>query len=204
MEEPSEIYSRPELAAIPYTDDVDDVDDDLESLLCPGVVVETFDDMFFELTRRRRAWWASKRMRTWLLVKGYTLYCRIRDDAGLPTSEAYPPNVDIKESFFPYADHGGPDCESPPRFAVITDARGLVNFVHDHQGRHFALKAIVDGSEELRILRYLQMQGTPSVEAFQNVIPVLDILACEGHWLAIMPRFICFPLSLIDLNHLPN
>ncbi|KAG6808611.1 hypothetical protein H0H92_003495 [Tricholoma furcatifolium] len=189
MEEPVEIYSRPELATIPYKDDVDDVDDDLDSLLCPGVVIENFDDRFFELTKRRKAWWASKRTKSWLSAKGYTLYCRMCSSAALSTREAYPQNVEIKESFFPYADHGGPDRESPPRLAVITDARGLVNFAHDNQGRHFALKAIVDGSEELRILKYLQMQGIPpAVQAFQNVIPILDILPREGHWLAIMPR----------------
>ncbi|KAG6825819.1 hypothetical protein H0H92_002343 [Tricholoma furcatifolium] len=188
MEAPSEVYSPLEVADSPYKDDVDD---DLDSVLCPGAVVENYDDMFIELAERRSAWWASKRINSWLMEKGYTLYCRRCNDAGLPTREAYPQNVEIKESFFPYADHGGPDRESPPRLTVITDQRGLVNYGHDHQGRHFALKAIVDGSEELRILKYLQMQGIPlSVEVFQNVIPIFDILPCEGHWLAIMPRFV--------------
>ena len=51
------------------------------------------------------------------------------------------------------------------------------------------MKAILDGSEEFRILRYLKEQGVSRyADDFQNVIPVLDLLPCEGEWLVIMPR----------------
>ncbi|KAG6823901.1 hypothetical protein H0H92_008668, partial [Tricholoma furcatifolium] len=74
-------------------------------------------------------------------------------------------------------------------FWAITGDRRTVNYAHDVQGRHFAIKAILDGSEEFRILRYLKTQGfSSSVDKFSNVIPVLDLLPCEGHWLAVMPR----------------
>ncbi|KAG5341553.1 hypothetical protein C0989_009470 [Termitomyces sp. Mn162] len=46
---------------------------------------------------------------------------------------------------------------------------------------HVAIKAVLFGSKEYRILEYLQNQGVPaSPDEFQNVIPVLDILSCDG------------------------
>ncbi|KAG6846873.1 hypothetical protein H0H93_011338, partial [Arthromyces matolae] len=66
---------------------------------------------------------------------------------------------------------------------------GIICYAQDTQGRHVAIKAVVDGSEELRILKYLRTQPiASSIEEFHHVIPILDILPCEGHWLAVMPR----------------
>ncbi|KAG6887223.1 hypothetical protein C0995_000300, partial [Termitomyces sp. Mi166 len=80
----------------------------------------------------------------------------------------------------------------------------IVGYALDSQGRHVAIKAILFGSEEHRILKHLQNQGVPtSMDDFQNVIPIFDILPCEGHWLAIMPRFVpslLFALSQIIMR----
>ncbi|KAG6863207.1 hypothetical protein C0993_012473, partial [Termitomyces sp. T159_Od127] len=77
----------------------------------------------------------------------------------------------------------------------------IVGYAQDSQGRHVALKAIESGSEEYRILKHLQDQGVPtSVDEFRNVIPILDILPCEGHWLAIMPRSVPLFLSFTNNN----
>ncbi|KAG5351019.1 hypothetical protein C0989_008274 [Termitomyces sp. Mn162] len=67
---------------------------------------------------------------------------------------------------------------------------GNISFAQNAQGQHVAIKAVLDGSEELRILKYLYSQGVPrSMGDFHHVIPVLDVLACEGHWLVFMPRY---------------
>ncbi|KAG6872429.1 hypothetical protein C0995_009826 [Termitomyces sp. Mi166 len=103
----------------------------------------------------------------------------------------YPPGAEPQENVFPYPYEGGvkPSSEAFPPFHAYTGHRATICFAQDHSGRHVAVKAILDGSEELRILRYLQKQGVPrSMDDFHNVIPVLDILSYEGQWLAIMPR----------------
>ncbi|KAG6881362.1 hypothetical protein C0995_002124, partial [Termitomyces sp. Mi166 len=65
---------------------------------------------------------------------------------------------------------------------------GNIAYAQTTQGQHVAFKAVLDGSEELRILKYLHNQGVPlSMDDFHHVIPVLDILPREGHWLAVMP-----------------
>ncbi|KAG6808261.1 hypothetical protein H0H92_004706, partial [Tricholoma furcatifolium] len=182
MTETSEAYSKSEQVSSPS-------DGNLDSIL--RTRVDVYHDGFQELLARRVEWWESTRVKSWLLQRGYTLYCRMHFDGydGLILSEVFPPNVERKENSFPSAHHGGLDLENPPIFHAFTGERWIVNYAYDAQGRHFALKAILDGSEELRILKYLHNQGIPpSVDEFENVIPIVDIMACEGHWIAVMPR----------------
>ncbi|KAG6810325.1 hypothetical protein H0H92_012392, partial [Tricholoma furcatifolium] len=181
MNETSEAYSKSE--QVPPSSSSDD---NLDSIL--RTRVDVYDIRFRELQTRRVEWWESKRVKSWLLQKGYTLYCHMYYDGLIAPAEVFPPNVERKENAFPSAYHGGLTLENPPIFYALTGVRCIVNYAYDAQGRHFALKAILNGSEELRILKYLHNQGIPpSVDEFDNVIPILDILACEGHWIAVMP-----------------
>ncbi|KAH0585965.1 hypothetical protein H2248_007250 [Termitomyces sp. 'cryptogamus'] len=113
----------------------------------------------------------------------------------------YPSNPKLPESKFPYASHEGPafhydgDDSSMPTLFANSGPRGNIAFAQDTQGRHVAVKAVLNGSEEFRVLQYLHNQGIPrSMDDFHHIIPVLDLLACEGHWLAVMPRWGGLPL----------
>ncbi|KAG6854746.1 hypothetical protein C0991_002460, partial [Blastosporella zonata] len=66
---------------------------------------------------------------------------------------------------------------------------GIIGYAQDASGRHVVIKAILRDSKEKEILEYLRQECFPkSIDEFRNILPVLDILACEGHWLAITPR----------------
>ncbi|KAG5727405.1 hypothetical protein E4T56_gene11967 [Termitomyces sp. T112] len=165
----------------------------LRTTLLPG------DTGYYELLCRRLAWWDSSRASSWSLENGYTLYHRRQHEDPDFDFEVYPPGVGPQESLFPYPYEGGytdgtdPSIEDPPPFHAYAGHRATVFFALNRSRRHVALKAILAGSEELRILRRLQEQGVPrSMEDFHNVIPVLDLLPCEGHWLAIMPSYVSF------------
>ncbi|KAH0583131.1 hypothetical protein H2248_011017 [Termitomyces sp. 'cryptogamus'] len=153
-----------------------------------------------ELLDRRLIWWDSSHVRSWFLENGYTLYHRYRYENQDFIVEMYPPGVKPQERAFPYPYEG--EIDRSPRvseyqpFHAYTGHRCTISYAQDCSGRHVAVKAILDGSEELRILRYLLKQGLPhSMDDFHNVIPVLDLLPCEGQWLAIMPRWGMLPLS---------
>ncbi|KAG6873653.1 hypothetical protein C0995_012585 [Termitomyces sp. Mi166 len=75
-----------------------------------------------------------------------------------------------------------------PQLFMETLVPGTIAFAQNAQGQHVTIKAVLDGSEEFRILQYLHGQGVPiSKDNFHHAIPVLDVLPCEGHWLAVMP-----------------
>ncbi|KAG6898914.1 hypothetical protein C0995_007814, partial [Termitomyces sp. Mi166 len=161
--------------------------DTLDSVLRTSLWLD--DPEFYQLACRRVAWWDSDRVRSWLLEKGYTLYLRYpsEDDyeAGM-----HPVNPEHKEHIFPFANHEGAESNGkfPPPLYGNTGCVGNIAFAQNTQGQHVAIKAVLDGSEEVRILKYLHNQGVPrSMEDFHHVIPVLDVLPCEGHWLAFMP-----------------
>ncbi|KAH0585953.1 hypothetical protein H2248_007239 [Termitomyces sp. 'cryptogamus'] len=114
----------------------------------------------------------------------------------------YPPGAEPQENVFPYPYEGGGykggnGCGNGfPPFHAYTGHSVTVSFAQSRSGRHVAVKAILAGSEEFRILRCLQEQGVPhSLDDFRNVIPVLDLLPYEGYWLAIMPRWGMIPLG---------
>ncbi|KAG5730981.1 hypothetical protein E4T56_gene4008 [Termitomyces sp. T112] len=160
------------------------------------------DDTGYELLCRRLVWWDSTRVRSWFLENGYTLYHRRQHENADFLVEVYPPGAEPQESLFPYPYEGGYDggtvldIKDPPPFHACVSHMAIVNFALNRLGRHVAVKAILAGTEELRILRHLQEQGVPcSMDDFHNVIPVLDLLPYEGHWLAIMPRWGTIPLA---------
>ncbi|KAG6872418.1 hypothetical protein C0995_009932 [Termitomyces sp. Mi166 len=126
----------------------------------------------------------------WLLENGYTLYLRYPSEGDYAFG-MYPVNSEHKENIFPFANHEGPepDDESLPTLYGYTGFVGNIAFAQNTEGQHVAFKAVLDGSEEFRILEYLHNQGVPrSIDDFHHVIPVLDVLPFEGHWLAVMPR----------------
>ncbi|KAG6886681.1 hypothetical protein C0995_005905 [Termitomyces sp. Mi166 len=175
--------------------DPSSVEDDLDSVLRTSLWPH--DPEFHQLACRRIAWWDSERIRTWFLERGYTLYLRYPSEADYAAG-MYPLDANIHEGVFPYASHEGPKSDGKSRFPTLygnTGTRGTIAFAQTTQGQHVAVKAILDGSEEFRVLKYLHNQGVPgSMDDFHHVIPVLDLLACEGHWLAVMPRWGVFPL----------
>ncbi|KAG6839029.1 hypothetical protein H0H93_006086, partial [Arthromyces matolae] len=66
---------------------------------------------------------------------------------------------------------------------------GNVGYAQNVSGRHVAIKTILHDSKEKEVLEYLLQECFPdSIDEFRNILPVLDILAYEGHWLAITPR----------------
>ncbi|KAG5720190.1 hypothetical protein E4T56_gene3219 [Termitomyces sp. T112] len=169
--------------------------DTLDSVLRTSLFLG--DPDFLQLFHRRTAWWDSSRLRSWLLEKGYTLYHRFPSELDYAAG-MYPARPGQGERKFPFASYEGSESVSgylPPLYGNIGPV-GNISFAQNAQGQHVAIKAVLDGSEELRILEYLHSQGVPrSMGDFHHVIPVLDVLACEGHWLAIMPRWGVHPLS---------
>ncbi|KAG5352556.1 hypothetical protein C0989_001774 [Termitomyces sp. Mn162] len=150
-------------------------------------------DASCELANRRLAWWDSAHLRTWMLDQGYSFYQRLYNSSGDPSDIVFLPGAERQDTSFPYAHQGGSAEAVRQPFEAHTGERAIVGYAQDSQGRHVAMKAILSGSEEYRILKHLQSQGVPvSPDEFQNVIPILDILPCEDHWLAIMPRFVAF------------
>ncbi|KAH0585222.1 hypothetical protein H2248_008471 [Termitomyces sp. 'cryptogamus'] len=154
-----------------------------------------------ELLCRRLAWWDSSCVRSWFLENGYTLYHRYQSEQHDLIVEMYPPGEELQENIFPYPYLGGTDpaCSLAKQYRdchAYCGSEGIIFFAQDRSGRHVTVKAICDDTEELRILRYLQKQATPrSTDGFHNVIPVLNVLSYQGHWLAIMPRWGTSPLS---------
>ncbi|KAH0585960.1 hypothetical protein H2248_007246 [Termitomyces sp. 'cryptogamus'] len=167
----------------PAVSDPSQCNDTLDSVLRTSLYPH--DPEFEELSCRRIAWWDSSHTRSWFLEKGYTLY-HIRESGMDPASTKH------SETPFPFPMHGElepePDLKLPILHGCISYV-GNIAFAQNTQGQHVAFKAVLDGSEEFRILKYLHNQGIPrSIDDFHHVIPVLDVLPCEGHWIAVMPR----------------
>ncbi|KAH9476049.1 hypothetical protein JR316_0011619 [Psilocybe cubensis] len=148
------------------------------------------------------AFWDS--MREWFAEKGYHLYeFDITDEPGYLPSERstipYSPHPKLNvqkrifeaEDPFPYAYVGG---DYWPRednlYQINFISSGRVVFAQDTAGRHVVIKLVKGGSEEDKILHLLARQPElMNRETFPSVIPVLDLLPCEGHWFAVMPRW---------------
>ncbi|KAH0579630.1 hypothetical protein H2248_002480 [Termitomyces sp. 'cryptogamus'] len=184
----NKIDSYPTSNALPHGQDT------LDSVL--NSPLDEPGDAFCELVNRRLLWWDSAHIRTWMLDQGYSFYQRSHTSSGDPSAMVFVPDAEQQDTSFPYAYHGGEAENIWPPFSAYTGERAIVGYAQDSQGSHVAMKAILSGSGEYRILKYLQNQGVPaSLDEFQNVLPVLDILSCEGHWLAIMPRWGSDPLQ---------
>ncbi|KAG6819160.1 hypothetical protein H0H93_014774 [Arthromyces matolae] len=167
------------------------VEDDLDSVL--RTKLDYFDDGYVELVYRRLRWWDSPRIREWLLEKNYKLYENRSCASGFPSDIVYPTEFVQHPPEFPYAYHDLSKRiykKPKPLFSAHTGPRGIIGYAQDASGRHVAIKAILHDSKEKEILEYLRRECFPkSMDEFRNVLPVLDILACEGHWLAITPRW---------------
>ncbi|KAG6879345.1 hypothetical protein C0992_003387 [Termitomyces sp. T32_za158] len=192
------------MSAILTANNADSTQDCLDSIL--PTTLDGLDDGFCELAERRIYWWDSARLQSWLSNvsdRGYTFYQRLYRSPGDPSDTVFPAVIQQQEeTTFPYAYHVGPAENAWPAMSANSGDRALVGYAQDAEGRHVALKAILFGSEEYRILKHLQDQGVPtSVDDFQNVIPVLDIIPCEGHWLAFMPRMQDIKTENILVNH---
>ncbi|KAF8872321.1 hypothetical protein CPB84DRAFT_1799794 [Gymnopilus junonius] len=140
----------------------------------------------------RWEWWDS--MRDWFAERGYTLYDYI------PKSESKKPN----SYWRPSRSCPGPVDFPYPHMASDDDPAGFRNnygngrvvFAQDDTGRHLAIKLVKGGSEEIKILKFLKDETCPSsLHSFPCVLPVLDLLSCENHWFAIMPRWSSFTFS---------
>ncbi|KAG6849042.1 hypothetical protein H0H93_011841 [Arthromyces matolae] len=146
---------------------------DLDSVLITDL--DAFDSEFWQVHNRRLVWWDCDRTKAWLM---------------------FPVDAGETETSFPYAYQNVIHHPLQPSLDASAGERGIICYARDTQGRHVAIKAVVDGSEELRILKYLRTQPiASSIEEFHHVIPILDVLPCEGHWLAVMPRWGIHPLS---------
>lgn len=194
--------NEPDFASLALPQNQDSLDSILPTML------DVPDDEFYDLVQRRRTWWDSARLKAWMSGKGYTLYQRVYRSSGDSLDLVRLHDARRQDTSFPYAHHGGPtedvrfDAKTGPRvrlviFFMLCDTCNLVQeivgYALDSQGRHVAIKAVLSGSEEYCILKYLQNEGVPkSIDNFRNVIPILDIIACEGHWLAVMPRSVPF------------
>ncbi|KAG6863335.1 hypothetical protein C0991_006634, partial [Blastosporella zonata] len=164
--------------------------DTLDSIL--RITIDILDDGYHEgVLLRRLRWWDTARTREWLLAKGYKLYQEMLSPFGFPSGIVFPTDARQHTSEFPYANHEPPsNPDERHSFSADTGERGIIGYAQDASGRHVVIKAILHGSEEKRILEYLQKECFPkSIDEFRNVLPVLDILPCEGHWLVITPRW---------------
>ncbi|KAG6848737.1 hypothetical protein H0H93_014543 [Arthromyces matolae] len=168
--------------------------DNLDSVLITHL--DALDLDFWKVFNRRLAWWDSTRTKTWFKEKGYTLYSRMPNPHFGPSNFMFPVDPGEREISFPYSyTNVITDTEQPSLDASVGE-RGIVCYAQDTQGRHVAIKALADGSEEFRIIDHLRTEPLPlSIDEFNNVMPILDVLPCEGHWLAIMPRWGIYPLS---------
>ncbi|KAG6847654.1 hypothetical protein H0H93_006780, partial [Arthromyces matolae] len=178
---------------------VDPLETPSESLnsVLPTDLDASIDSGFWKLHDRRIMWWDSNRTKAWFREKGYTLYSRMPTTADFsPSHIMFPTNAgEMAEDLFPYAYKNIMRDSTEPVLNASTGERGIISYAQDSQGRHVAIKAVLDGSEELRIINYLRTRAIPSsIEEFDNVIPILDVLAYEGHWLVVMPRWGIHPL----------
>ncbi|KAF5380095.1 hypothetical protein D9615_006220 [Tricholomella constricta] len=139
-------------------------------------------------------WWEADALKSWFLSKGYTLYNRTRFD-GEPTQFMFPAcDKQPDEHSFPYAHQHSNDVDDDwmqgPPFTTWCGHRNVIVYAQDSQGRHVAIKAVKDRSEEYQILRYLKENLIPTTMVhFENVLPVLELLSYDGYWFAVMPRF---------------
>ncbi|KAF5380080.1 hypothetical protein D9615_006222 [Tricholomella constricta] len=148
---------------------------------------------------KRTHWWEADALKSWFLSKGYTLYNRTRVD-GEPTRFMFPAcGKEPDEHSFPYAhQHSNvidDDWVQGPSFTTWCGYRNVIVYAQDSQGRHVAIKAVKDRSEEYQILRYLKEHLIPTtMDDFENVLPVLELLSYNEYWFAVMPRWGDVPL----------
>ncbi|KAF8884749.1 kinase-like domain-containing protein [Gymnopilus junonius] len=151
------------------------------------MVLIPFDpaDVRFEIEDRWK-WWDS--MRGWLAERGYALYDYLPEGDGYRTYAHWKPSRPCPGPVdFPYPYMGSDD---DPTGYGNDYGEGRVVFAQDNEGRHLAVKLLKGGSEEVKILKFLKDEPClRDLESFPYVLPVLDLLPCEDHFFAIMPRW---------------
>ncbi|KAG6849971.1 hypothetical protein H0H93_003160 [Arthromyces matolae] len=176
--------------------------DDLDAVL--RTTLWWSDPGFDQLVARRRiAWWDSSRTRSWFLENGYVLYQRSSTEGDFAV-DMYPLDGEQRDTAFPFAHHGAGGYRSMwnddfPNFYGRGTEVGNIAYAQDREGRHVVIKAILSGSEEARVLEFLHRQGVPSsIDDFHHIMPIVDFLAHEGHWLAVMPRDLTLRLTFLS------
>ncbi|PPQ85124.1 hypothetical protein CVT25_004224 [Psilocybe cyanescens] len=150
--------------------------------------------------------WES--MRGWFIGRGYHLYEFVAEEgvefAYAKSTIPYNPHpnmsvekkiFDAGEDPFPYAYMGGDPTHlqitDRPVYSTHHTLSGRVMYAQDTKGRHVAIKLVKGGSEEDKILHLLKGRQ-PDVlkrDTFNFVIPILDLIPCDDHWFAVMPRW---------------
>ncbi|KAH9476100.1 Cyclin-dependent kinase 1 [Psilocybe cubensis] len=153
-------------------------------------------------TNQLLVFWDS--MREWFAERGYHLYrLTIFDDPCIvpyaTSTIPYNPHPRLnvrKKEFeaedpFPYAYMGGDyHNKRDDDLYELGLYTGRVMFAQDTEGRHVVIKLVKGGSEEDKILHLLASRPElKKRETFTAIIPILDLLPCEGHWFAVMPRW---------------
>ncbi|KAG6817388.1 hypothetical protein H0H93_007297 [Arthromyces matolae] len=130
-------------------------------------------------TYQRASVFNSQFLRQWFLQHGYTLYSAWKNNENSYYDGLTPQMSTIYDDnpCFPYAFSGGDDLDR-------------VMFAQDEQKRHVAIKIVKAGSPEYDILCFIREQGIhDSIEEFNHVIPVLDMLPFGEFWFVVMPRW---------------
>ncbi|RDB18101.1 hypothetical protein Hypma_000978 [Hypsizygus marmoreus] len=150
----------------------------------------TFDvnDRDFDEYERLRFW---ESLRPWLCERGYTLYHPNYVWEGKICDEVVsfiPCHEDDSIPQHPYSVQGG--TNPPGRDLVCLNLGGRVISAQDKWNRHVSLRLVKDASDEYKILRRISEEpGILSQDSFDCVIPVLDFLPLDGHWVVVMPRW---------------
>ncbi|KIM35890.1 hypothetical protein M413DRAFT_449518 [Hebeloma cylindrosporum] len=139
--------------------------------------------------QERWTFWESETTLRYFIDHGYTLYKRIMFD-GWATSNSVPrlPFEDFSEGPYPYAFYDTQMERPTTKPLRADDHSGAILYAQDSQNRHVAIKLVRDGTDELRILRFLSEQNLETLKE-NCVIPVLDIFPADGFWFAVMPRW---------------
>ncbi|KAF7289417.1 hypothetical protein HMN09_01335200 [Mycena chlorophos] len=144
--------------------------------------------------RPRLGYWQSKR--AFLLSRGLNLY---QLSSPRPSMiYCYPPCNPNAGGTLPYAiyeDSVDYDVMSNiPAFRFGT--RGVVVPAVDELNRHVTLKLIKNGSSEYKTLRRIMSLQARSAEGIlSGLVPVLELIPMDAHWVAIMPRWSGQPVT---------
>ncbi|PPQ78844.1 hypothetical protein CVT25_010630 [Psilocybe cyanescens] len=130
--------------------------------------------------------WDSPSTAQWFKGHGYTLYQRVNNSAVLrPT---FPSEFDSNNADYPYAYCDSETSRSNEQPLEVYESRGKIAYAQDSLNRHVVIKIVPAGTEEYRILRFLNEQKLETLKD-NCVIPVLDLLPVEGFWFVVMPRW---------------
>ncbi|KAF8174273.1 kinase-like domain-containing protein [Pholiota molesta] len=145
----------------------------------------------FEYRIDTMSFWDSPEVIQWLGDHGYTLYKRIYEGA-YPTEHTVPSiffDEDLQvEGHYPYAYYDARLVGANDIPLQAKDFSGKVAYAQDSHHRHVAIKVVLNDSEEYRIARFLNEQGSDTLQG-HCVIPVLDLVPFERFWFVVMPRW---------------